>query len=77
LNGIADSKGSVTIEPRFNSLVEIGNDLLIAGRDGKFGVITTQGLNVIPMIYDKLVYNSSKDIFLGEIKSAIKEMQLN
>ncbi len=77
LKGIADLNGNVMIEPRFDYLTEIGNDLLIAGRDGKFGLITWQGMNVVPMIYDKLTLNSSKNIFLAEKKSEWKEIQLN
>lgn len=76
LKGLAESRGNVTIEPRFESLNEVGNDLLIVGKDGKFGVITNQGLNVIPMIYDKLMVNSSKNIFLAEMKSELKEIEL-
>jgi len=64
LKGVADANGNVMIEPRFDSLVETGNDLLIATRDGKVGVITNQGLNVIPMIYDRIEFNLQKIFFL-------------
>ena len=77
LKGRADKDGNVTIEPRFNSLQPAGSDLFVACRDGKCGVITDQGLNMIPMIYDQLIFDPTKKIFLAEKKSEWKETPMD
>lgn len=77
LKGLADLNGNVTIEPRFDKLIFTTGNLLIACRDGKCGAITNHGLSVIPIIYDQLIFNSSKSIFLAERKSEWKEVPLN
>lgn len=77
LKGLADFSGNVTIEPRFDELIFTTIDLVIACRDGKCGAITSHGLSVIPIIYDQLIFNSSKNAFLAERKSEWKEVPLN
>jgi hypothetical protein len=77
LKGIADLKGNVAIEPRFDTLTSSGKNLLIACRDGKCGVITGQGLSLIPLTYNQLIFNTSKNVFLAEKKSEWKEIVLN
>ncbi len=76
LQGIADSKGNVMIEPRFNSFNLLSSGLIIACQGTKCGVITDQGLSVIPIIYDRLLFSNSKNLFLAERKSEWKEMEL-
>lgn len=77
LKGIADLKGNVTIEPRFDSIVSATTNLLIVCRDGKCGVITNLGLNVVPMIYDNVIFDSARNFFIAEKKSQLKEITLN
>jgi hypothetical protein len=77
LKGLADIGGNITIEPRFDQLLPSNSDMLIACRDGKCGVISKQGLNIIPMIYDQLVFIHEKDFFLAEKKSEWKEIVFN
>lgn len=76
LNGLADDTGNVLIEPKYASLHEAVPGLLIAGRDGKFGVVTDKGLNVIPMIYDQLTYAAVQRTFLAEKKAEWKSIDL-
>jgi len=77
LRGMADSRGNVTIEPRFDSIVSAANHLLIVCRDEKCGVITDHGLNIIPLSYDKVIFDSARNLFIAEKKSQWKEMKLN
>ncbi|MGC4021025.1 MAG: hypothetical protein QM734_03340 [Cyclobacteriaceae bacterium] len=67
----------LTIEPRFDILTEIAEDKLLACRDGKCGLISNQGLNIIPMIYEQLFFDAQKKIFLAEKKSEWKEISVN
>ncbi len=76
LCGLANEQGNVLIEPRFASLTRAGNGLLIACRDHHCGVITDNGLHIVPMIYDQLQYIALKNIFLAEKKSAWKEIKI-
>jgi hypothetical protein len=76
LLGLADETGNMVVEPRFNQLREAGNNLLVACRDGKCGVITDQGLSVIPMIYDCINPFHPQRIFLAEKKSAWKSIEI-
>ena len=69
LLGLADENGNVLVEARFNSLKEVGDGLLIASSDKRWGAITDHGLNVVPMIYDQLSYIISEKLFLAEKKS--------
>jgi WG containing repeat len=75
LKGIANEKGSVDIEPRFDFLEDLSNGFLIAGRGGKLGLITTEGLDRIPMMYDKLVFDKSKNQYLAMRRSEWREMK--
>ncbi len=75
LKGIANEKGSVDIEPRFDFLEDLNNGFLLVGRGGKRGLITTEGLDCIPMIYDKLIFDKSKNQYLGMKRSEWKEMK--
>ncbi|MBI3483364.1 MAG: WG repeat-containing protein [Bacteroidetes bacterium] len=77
LKGRADHDGNVTIEPRFDSLVPVNSNLFIVCRDSKYGVISDHGMNMIPMIYDQLIFDPSKNIFLAEKKSEWKVAPLD
>jgi hypothetical protein len=77
LVGLTDAQGNLTIEPRFDSLTKVDNQLLIACRDGSCGVITNTGLNIIPMVYGQLTFNLDGNIFLAEKKSVEKEILLS
>ena len=70
LYGLADQKGNVLIEPRFDHLENLENGYVIAGRDGKFGLLTLHGFSTIPMVNDQLVYDLGKNQYLGWKKSA-------
>ncbi|GHM99904.1 hypothetical protein WSM22_13940 [Cytophagales bacterium WSM2-2] len=74
--GLAGSNGNVTVEPRFDTLTETVNNLLMVCRDGKCGVITDHGLNVIPMIYDQLIFCKTANIFLAGKKSERREVEI-
>ena len=77
LYGLADPKGNVLIETRFDHLQNLENGYVIAGREGKFGLLTRQGLSTVPMIYDKLVYDRGKNQYLARKKSGWKELKVN
>ena len=68
MSGLADASG-VIIHPRYETLVDCGNDYVIVGRDGKFGVLTLRGVSTIPMIYDELTFDPYHNNFIAMKKS--------
>ena len=77
LVGLANEKGFLEIEPRFDGLEELSNGLLKTNRVHKWGLITSTGLDKIPMVYDQLVFDPSKNQYLGFRKSSWKEIPMN
>ncbi len=77
LYGLADQNGNVLIEPRFDHLQNLQNGYLIAGREGKFGLLTLQGLSTVPMMYDKLVYDPERNQYLAWKKSMWKSLPID
>jgi hypothetical protein len=76
LIGLADKDGSILIEPRFQELQELENGFVIVGRDGKYGLISIGGLSAIPLIYDALSFDSTRNQYLALKKSDWKEIIL-
>ena len=74
LLGLADKHGSVFIEPRFDSLDHAAAENWIACHRGKCGVVSSSGLDRIPMVYDRLLIDKNSNQFLALKKSAWKEV---
>jgi hypothetical protein len=63
--------GKVLLPPLYDSLSELnGMYLLLAGKNGKVGILTETGAPLVPLIYDKLIDSSGMDntvlLSLGE-----------
>jgi hypothetical protein len=67
--GLADKKGTVLIEPRFDELELLSNDRVLTKSGQLWGVLTYDGLSIIPPIYDTLVYQPSTQTFLAQQRS--------
>jgi hypothetical protein len=76
LFGLADQMGSVLIEPRFEFLNNLGNGFVMAGRDGKFGLLTREGMSAIPMVYDGISAGATSDNFLLVKRGSWKDLHL-
>jgi len=76
LRGLADEKGVVQIDPRFDYLSELENGLILVGIAGKFGVLTSTGLDVIPLFYETLTFDKKNNQFLALKKSEWKEIEV-
>jgi hypothetical protein len=68
-SGVADAKGRVLIEPRFDHLQLLPGNLVIVRDREKWGVLTMDGMPVIPLIYNSIEYNPTTDQFLANRKS--------
>jgi len=74
--GLADEKGTILIDSRFDYLSELDNGLVVVGNDGKYGALTTTGLNVIPIVYEKIKFDKNHNQFLAFKRSEWKEVEL-
>jgi hypothetical protein len=59
----------VLINPKYETLRLEDARFVIVSRGGKYGVITTQGISTIPMIYDDIVYDPYQQVFLAKQRS--------
>jgi hypothetical protein len=76
LKGLADEKGNVMIDPRFDLLEIADNDQVVVNHGGKWGVLSFSGMNVIPMLYDQLIFVKEKGFYLGLKKSEWQALKL-
>lgn len=74
--GLADATGKIIITPRYHRLIESNSKHKIVMRDSKYGVVTENGVNTIPIAYDNISYNSYRKVFLTLTKSNWKELSL-
>ncbi len=66
LTGLADTNGRMLILPRFETVTDLGTGYALVQRDGKYGVLTTQGgVSTIPLMYDYIRYDPNNQIFLA------------
>lgn len=69
LTGLADASGKILIEPRFNQLAILANGAVKVTHAQKSGVISAEGLSIIPIIYDALYYYPEKNQYLVQQKA--------
>lgn len=68
--GLADDSGRMIVNPKFDQLTVLNNGYVITSRDGKFGLLSPLGVNVIPSLYDGLVFDPYHDEYI-----ALKRME--
>jgi len=74
LTGLADATGKILIEPRFSQLEVLPNGTVKVMHAEKTGVISAEGLSIIPIIYDALYYYPEKNRYLALQKAAWKAL---
>lgn len=67
--GLTDENGRVLIEPRFESLQLLDNGNVLVRSERHWGVLTYDGLSVIPTIYDDLIYDATRNQYLAHQKT--------
>ncbi|CAN5432151.1 hypothetical protein BH09BAC3_BH09BAC3_07090 [soil metagenome] len=75
LKGLANSDGRMLIEPRFESLTVIGNEVLVL-QNKKYGVLTMEGLSLLPIQYASIIYLPEKKNFLVQQKSLWETLEI-
>jgi hypothetical protein len=74
--GLAESSGKTVINPKYDHLNDLLNGYVIVERDGKFGLLTLQGLSTIPLLYDGLTYDRYHQRYIALRKSGWETVQL-
>jgi len=72
-HGIASISGKMLIEPRFEYAMPTGNGQVLV-KDGPYGVVTLEGMAVIPITYERLVYLPGRDAYLVRSAAEWKDM---
>ncbi len=64
--GLSTLDGRITLEPKYDYLEPAGGGSVIVGQQGKYGLVNREGVSTIPMIYEELIYQPSKDLYFGK-----------
>jgi hypothetical protein len=68
--GLATEQGRIVIQPQYEDLKILSNNQVLVKLNGSFGVIASDGLSIIPIIYDSLEYDAGKNVFLANLPAA-------
>lgn len=68
LFGLTNTAGHVLIETRYDALHVIDEHYVLVKRDEQWGVVTHEGLPVIPMMYDFMKYDPASKRYLAVVK---------
>jgi WG containing repeat len=74
--GLATLGGKIMVEPRYDILSVLPNGQILVCLDRKFGIISSDALNVVPMIYSSLQYDVTKNVYLAHLKSGWIRLEL-
>ena len=64
--GVMKTTGEVTIEPEYENLKETKSGILIACKDGKYGIIDIEKNTKVDFKYANINYNEKADIYISE-----------
>ncbi|MCG8476016.1 MAG: WG repeat-containing protein [Cytophagales bacterium] len=76
LYGYYNAHGMPVIARRYESIEEIG-DFLLVKRGGRFGVIDKRGVNIVPVLYDRIVFDARNKHFLCKQSAAARSLELH
>ena len=57
--------GEIEFYPKFDLINNLGNGYVMAKRKSKYGIFTSNGIIVIPVSYDHMIYNHYNNLFLA------------
>lgn len=64
--GVIKSNGEITINAQYDELKQSQKGILIAKKDGKYGVIDLENAEKIPFKYTSLTYNEVANLYIAE-----------
>ena len=63
--GLVTNEGRLQLQPKYEYLEENADNNITIVKRGKYGVIDKKGINLIPAIYDKIVYDPINQNYLA------------
>ncbi len=76
LQGLMDIKGRLLVNNRYQALIYLDNGYIITQKNGRYGLISNDGVDVIPAIYEQLIYNPVRNEYLAKKKSIAQKAGL-
>ena len=74
--GLADKTGKIKLFSKFEEINDLGNGFIIVKRKDKEGLISDEGVTIIPQIYDKIIYDQYAQSYICGVKSKWKSYLL-
>lgn len=65
LVGLATTQGRVLVQPRYDAMTVLPNGQLLVKLNDRYGVLSIDGLNIIPIMYHALQFDTAKQVFLA------------
>ena len=62
--GLINQEGEIMFYPKYGSILDLNNGFVIAERKNKFGVFSSSGVFIIPVIYDRIIYDPFQKVYL-------------
>ena len=74
--GLINKAGKNLIFPRFAYIKDLNNGFVIVERKGHYGLMSTDGLSPIPMMYKNLIYDPYRKLYLAATPGEWKTLDL-
>ena len=76
LVGLVSAEGKPLIHPKYQSIEDLNNGYVIAGRNGKYGLLTVEGRTTIPMVHKELIHDPYNEVYLSVSRPTWEEVTL-
>ncbi len=74
--GLAGKDGRLLILPRFDWVEDLNNGYVIASRKGKYTLLSNEGVDILPMIYDAMLYDAYNDVYLAALPAEWVDLKI-
>src|SRR5690606_9099563 len=72
--GLVDTDGKILVHPKHDLLKDLDNGYVVISRNKKYGLLTTNGISTIPLVYDSLIYNPYDDVYYASKRTSWKKL---
>ena len=77
LVGLVSEAGEPLIYPKYQSIQDLSNGYVIAGRNGKYGLLTVQGRTTIPMVHQELIHDPYNEVYLSVVHPTWQKVEVD
>ncbi len=74
--GLAGKDGRLLILPRFDKVEDLNNGYVIASRKGKYTLLSNEGVDILPMIYEAMIYDEYNDVYLAALPAEWVDLKM-